>query len=76
MSFPLLYEPQVSDHAVVRWLELHGYPIERVREAILSDGRGDWLAAGAVAVQVPRLGLRLVANAGVVITIQQLGGDR
>lgn len=49
MQFPRLFEPTVSDHAVVRWLEaVRGIDIEAVRAEILDQGREQWAAQGAV----------------------------
>lgn len=70
MSFPRIFEPTVSDHAVVRWLErVRGVDIEAVRAEILDQGRGQWAAEGAVYVRVPDLGISLVAEHGRIVTI-------
>lgn len=70
MSFPRRFEPTVSDHAVIRWLErVQAVDIEAVRQQILDQGRDDWVAQGAVIVRVPALGVSLVAQDGRVITV-------
>lgn len=70
MAFPRRFEPTVSDHAVVRWLErVRGIDIEAVRAEILDQGREQWAAEGAVYVRVPALGVSLVAEQGRIITI-------
>ncbi len=70
MAFPELFEPKVSDHAVVRWLErFHGFDVEAVRGEILGGDRRAWVAQGAWYVRVPALEVSLVAREGKVITI-------
>lgn len=70
MPFPRRFEPTVSDHAVVRWLErVQHFDIEAVRGEILDQGRDAWVAQGAVIVRVPALGISLVAQDGRVITV-------
>ncbi|CAN5612076.1 hypothetical protein BH10PSE5_BH10PSE5_01480 [soil metagenome] len=70
MAFPRRFQPTVSDHAVVRWLErVRGVDIEAIRAEILDQGRGQWAAEGAVYVRVPDLGVSLVADQGRILTI-------
>ena len=70
MPFPRLFKPTVSDHAVVRWLEIvRGLNIEAIRAEILDQGREEWAAKGAVYVRVPELDVSLVAEQGRVISI-------
>jgi hypothetical protein len=70
MKFPRIFNPTVSDHAVVRWLEIvRGLDIDAVRAEILDQGREDWAAKGAVYVRVPDLDVSLVAEQGRVISI-------
>lgn len=73
MRFPRLYEPRVSDHAVVRWLErVHGTDVEAARRQILDHGREQWVAEGVVSVKLPQLGVVLCATRGVVTTVKPL----
>lgn len=66
-----VFDPVVTDHAVIRWLErVHGMDIEAVRRAILAEGRGTWLAAGATAIHANQIGVTLVAEKGRVITVK------
>lgn len=60
----------VSDHAVVRYLEhVLGIDIRRIREAIISEGRGE-LAKELLTCKIPMpCGARLVVVDGVVKTI-------
>lgn len=75
MRFPKRFEPHVTDHAVVRWLEhVHGLDAADVRREILGENRGDWIAEGSLMVHVPRLRLSLVTRDGAVVTI--LSHDR
>lgn len=68
---PRVYDPVVTDHAVVRWLErVHGLDIDAVRRAVLAEGRETWLAAGATAIHAHQIGVTLIAEKGRVITIK------
>ena len=70
MTFPRRFEPVVTDHAVVRWLErVQHFDIEAVRAEILDHGRDAWVAQGAVTVRVPDLGISLIAQDGRVISV-------
>lgn len=69
-AMPLKYEPVITDHAMLRWLErVAGVDLEEVRAAILSDGRAAWVAAGSTYIRVPALDVAVVADQGRVITI-------
>jgi len=70
MSFPKRFEPHVTDHAVVRWLEhVHGLDARDVRREILGENRGDWVAEGTLMIHVPRLRVSLVNRDGAVVTV-------
>lgn len=70
MGFPRLFEPRVTDRAVLAWMEhVHGLDAAAVRREILDEGRGDWISQGPLLVHVPRLRITLVSEAGVVITV-------
>lgn len=69
-TFPKRFQPEITDHAVVRWLEhVHGLNTADVRREILGEHRGDWLASGPFKLRVPRLRVSLVVKDGVVVTI-------
>lgn len=69
-GFPKRFEPHVTDHAVVRWLEhVHGLDLADVRREILGEHRGDWVAQGSLMIHVPRLRVSLVANDGAIVTV-------
>lgn len=69
-AFPKRFEPHVSDHAVVRWLEhVHGLDAADVRREILGEHRGDWVSQGSLMIQVPRLRVTLLNRDGVVVTV-------
>ena len=71
MRFPRRFIPEVSSHAVVRWMEIfQGADFDHVRAAILAAGREDWIAQGAYTIHVPDLGISLLAQDGTVITIR------
>ena len=68
---PRVYDPVVTDHAVVRWLErVHGLDIDAVRRAVLAEGRETWLASGATAIHAHQIGVTLIAEKGRVITVK------
>lgn len=70
MSFPLRHMVHVTDHAVIRWLErVEGQNVERVRQAILACDPDKWIARGAAGLQLPSLGVRLVAKDGLIKTV-------
>ncbi len=70
MAFPERFEPKVTDHAVVRWLErFHGFDVDQIRAEVLGGDRRSWVAQGAWYVRVPMLDVSLVARQGTVITI-------
>jgi len=69
-AMPLKYEPVITDHAMLRWLErVAGIDMDEVRAAILADGRAEWVANGASQIRVPSLNITVVAKGGKVITI-------
>ncbi|MDP1617317.1 hypothetical protein [Phenylobacterium sp.] len=73
MSFPTRFQVHVTDHAVVRWLErVEGHDIELVRQAIRAADPNGWIAKGAAGLQVPALGVRLVARDGSIVTVEPL----
>lgn len=70
MSFPIRHTVQVTDHAVIRWLErVEGQNVERARQAILACDPDGWIARGAAGLLLPSLGVRIVARAGTIKTI-------
>jgi hypothetical protein len=70
MSFPTRFQVHVTDHAVVRWLErVEGYDVEMVRRAIKASDPNGWIAKGAHGLQLPALGVRLVARDGLIKTV-------
>lgn len=70
MSFPIRHAVQVTDHAVIRWLErVEGQDIEAARRSILACDPDRWIARGAAGLLLPQLGVRLVAHAGTIKTV-------
>lgn len=75
--FPRRFEPHVTRHALLRWLErVRGVDIDAVRREILAAGRGEWAAKGASSVTVPDHAVRLVIVDGRIVTVKPLGHDR
>lgn len=69
-GFPKRFEPRVTDHAVVRWLEhVHGLDAADVRREILGEHRGDWVAQGSLMIHVPRLRVSLLNRDGAVVAV-------
>ncbi|MBA4792301.1 MAG: hypothetical protein H2041_01400 [Phenylobacterium sp.] len=70
MSFPIRHIVRVTDHAVIRWLErVEGQNVERARQAILACDPQGWIAKGAAGLQLPSLGVRLVARQGTIVSV-------
>lgn len=67
--------PQVSDHAVVRWLERRlGLDMDVVRAEILTEDRAAAIRAGARRIKLRAIGLELRINdTGVVTTVLRTG---
>lgn len=63
--------PNVSDHAVLRWLERHlDMDIEAVRASILTPARREAILCGAVHIHRPAEGVTLcIAEDGTVKTV-------
>lgn len=75
MRFPRRFDPKVTDHAVLRWIErVRGVDLEEVRGEILDQGREHWIATGVASLKLPTLGVVLVVRDGVVVTVKPTGG--
>lgn len=72
MAFPRRFQPKVSDHAMLCWIErVLGLDLDQVREQILAQGREEWVAQGAMSVQVPHLKVTLIVRDGTVVTVNR-----